>query len=174
MRYKIEASKHILKKFQGNSVIPYMSTICFWPACTPQDVPIQVALQIMDIFSTNKPAVAFLHMKEDTFSQYFALLTMADVFFTASPWKSMTLRTHKFVECQKKGHRPLILSGVCFYIVSVADADKCAFAVHGFAIWPSILASPSICMMHVALPTQSIRQACLTYPCTTRPIQIRR
>jgi hypothetical protein len=56
--------------------------------------------------------VVFLHTDELTFSQYLALLTVADAFLVTSLREGMALRTHEFVECQVERHRPLILSEV--------------------------------------------------------------
>jgi trehalose-6-phosphate synthase len=52
-------------------------------------------------------------MQEVMFSQYLALLTVADAFLVTSLWEGMALGTHEFVECQEGRHRPLILSEVC-------------------------------------------------------------
>ena len=57
--------------------------------------------------------IVFLHTQEVTFSQYLALLTVADAFLVTSLREGMALRTHEFVECQEGRHRPLILSEVC-------------------------------------------------------------
>lgn len=96
----------------------------------PQVVLIQVALQttesnelaggVSDAVSrinsrystlTYQPVV-FLHTQDLTFSQYLALLTVADAFIVTSLREGMALRTHEFVECQEGRHRPLILSEV--------------------------------------------------------------
>ena len=54
--------------------------------------------------------VVFLHTQDLTFSQYLALLTVADAFIVTSLREGMALRTHEFVECQEGRFRPLILS----------------------------------------------------------------
>ncbi|RPD60848.1 hypothetical protein L227DRAFT_547270 [Lentinus tigrinus ALCF2SS1-6] len=54
--------------------------------------------------------VVFLHTQDLTFSQYLALLTVADAFMVTSLREGMALRAHEFVECQEQRHRPLILS----------------------------------------------------------------
>ncbi|KAI0315017.1 alpha-trehalose-phosphate synthase [Amylostereum chailletii] len=54
--------------------------------------------------------VVFLHTEDLSFSQYLALLTIADAFLVTSMREGMALRTHEFVECQEERHRPLILS----------------------------------------------------------------
>ncbi|OCH91316.1 hypothetical protein OBBRIDRAFT_873262 [Obba rivulosa] len=54
--------------------------------------------------------IVFLHTQDLTFSQYLALLTVADAFMVTSLREGMALRTHEFVECQEERHRPLILS----------------------------------------------------------------
>ncbi|KAH9915312.1 glycosyltransferase family 20-domain-containing protein [Fomitopsis serialis] len=113
VRQKIQAFETFLDKypeFQGKVVL------------------IQVALQtteenemqggVADVVShlnsrfstlTYQPVV-FLHTQDLTFSQYLALLTVADAFMVTSLREGMALRTHEFVECQEQRHRPLILS----------------------------------------------------------------
>ncbi|KAF8494922.1 alpha-trehalose-phosphate synthase [Russula emetica] len=54
--------------------------------------------------------VVFLHTEDLSFSQYLALLTVADAFLVTSMREGMALRTHEFVVCQEERHRPLILS----------------------------------------------------------------
>ncbi|KAI5891466.1 uncharacterized protein SCHCODRAFT_02629180 [Schizophyllum commune H4-8] len=54
--------------------------------------------------------IVFLHTQDLTFSQYLALLTVADVFLVTSLREGMALRAHEFVECQEGRHRPLVLS----------------------------------------------------------------
>lgn len=54
--------------------------------------------------------VVFLHTEDLSFSQYLALLTVADAFIVTSLREGMALRTHEFVECQEETKRPLILS----------------------------------------------------------------
>jgi len=56
--------------------------------------------------------VVFLHTQDLTFSQYLALLRVADAFMVTSLREGMALRTHEFVECQEGRCRPLILSEV--------------------------------------------------------------
>jgi trehalose 6-phosphate synthase/phosphatase len=79
--------------------------------------------------------VVFLHTHDLTFSQYLALLTVADAFLVTSLREGMALRSafplfflslasltlpparfraHEFVECQEATHRPLILSEASF------------------------------------------------------------
>jgi trehalose-6-phosphate synthase len=113
----------------------------------PQVVLIQVALQttesnelavgVADIVSrlngrfstlTYQPVV-FLHTQDLTFSQYLALLTVADAFLVTSLREGMALRTHEFVECQEGRHRPLILSEVRGSInAGVTTLTRCKFA----------------------------------------------
>ena len=97
---------------------------------TPQTVLIQVALQttgenelqgsVADVVSrinsrfstlTYQPVV-FLHTQDLTFSQYLALLTVADTFMVSSLREGMALRSHEYVECQEERKRPLIMSEV--------------------------------------------------------------
>lgn len=54
--------------------------------------------------------VVFLHTQDLTFSQYLALLTVADAFVVTSLREGMALRTHEYVECQEERKRPLVLS----------------------------------------------------------------
>ncbi|CDW99593.1 hypothetical protein [Sporisorium scitamineum] len=54
--------------------------------------------------------VVFLHVQDITFSQYLALLTVADCFLATSLREGMNLTSHEFVVCQEVSHRPLILS----------------------------------------------------------------
>ncbi|GJJ09322.1 hypothetical protein Clacol_003544 [Clathrus columnatus] len=58
---------------------------------------------------TYQPMV-FLHIQDLTFSQYLALLTVADAFIVTSLREGMALRAHEYVECQEGRNRPLILS----------------------------------------------------------------
>ncbi|KAH7922278.1 glycosyltransferase family 20 protein [Leucogyrophana mollusca] len=113
VRHKLDAFEQFLKKY---------------PEFQQQVVLIQVALQttesnelaggVSDVVSrinsqfstlTYQPVV-FLHTQDLTFSQYLALLTVADAFLVTSLREGMALRTHEFVECQEGRHRPLILS----------------------------------------------------------------
>lgn len=54
--------------------------------------------------------IIFFHTHDVTFSQYLALLTVADCFIVTSMREGMALRAHEFVECQSERKRPLILS----------------------------------------------------------------
>ncbi|PWN51744.1 hypothetical protein IE53DRAFT_367797 [Violaceomyces palustris] len=54
--------------------------------------------------------VVFLHVQDITFSQYLALLTVADAFLASSLREGMNLTSHEYVVCQEVRHRPLILS----------------------------------------------------------------
>ncbi|PCH42911.1 glycosyltransferase family 20 protein [Wolfiporia cocos MD-104 SS10] len=113
VRQKIQAFETFLDKY---------------PEYQGKVVLIQVALQtteenemqgsVADIVShlnsrfstlTYQPVV-FLHTQDLTFSQYLALLTVADAFVVTSLREGMALRTHEFVECQEERHRPLVLS----------------------------------------------------------------
>ncbi|KAI0053481.1 glycosyltransferase family 20 protein [Auriscalpium vulgare] len=70
-----------------------------------------VVARINSRFSTlTYQPVVFLHTEDLSFSQYLALLTVADAFLVTSMREGMALRTHEFVECQEERHRPLILS----------------------------------------------------------------
>ncbi|PWN42869.1 hypothetical protein IE81DRAFT_323008 [Ceraceosorus guamensis] len=54
--------------------------------------------------------VVFLHVQDMTFSQYLALLTIADAFLASSLREGMNLTSHEYVVCQEEKHSPLILS----------------------------------------------------------------
>lgn len=54
--------------------------------------------------------VVFLHVQEITFTQYLALLTMADAFLATSLREGMNLTSHEYVIAQEEHKRPLILS----------------------------------------------------------------
>lgn len=54
--------------------------------------------------------VVFLHVQDITFSQYLALLTVADAFLASSLREGMGLTPHEYIICQEVKHRPLILS----------------------------------------------------------------
>jgi hypothetical protein len=64
----------------------------------------------MKFSSLTYQPIIFFHTHEITFSQYLALLTVADCFIVTSMREGMALRTHEFVECQAERKRPLILS----------------------------------------------------------------
>jgi len=65
-------------------------------------------------FSENPIANRTTQVQDLTFSQYLALLTVADAFLVTSLREGMALRTHEFVECQEGKENPggLILSEV--------------------------------------------------------------
>jgi len=65
-------------------------------------------------FSENPIANRITQVQDLTFSQYLALLTVADAFLVTSLREGMALRTHEFVECQEGKENPggLILSEV--------------------------------------------------------------
>lgn len=70
-----------------------------------------VVSRINSRFSTlTYQPVVFLHVQDLTFSQYLALLTVADAFIVTSLREGMALRTHEYVECQEGRYRPLVLS----------------------------------------------------------------
>ncbi|CAO1616127.1 unnamed protein product [Parajaminaea phylloscopi] len=54
--------------------------------------------------------VVFLHVQDITFSQYLALLTVADAFMANSLREGMNLTTHEYIICQEEKQSPLILS----------------------------------------------------------------
>ncbi|CAE6425285.1 unnamed protein product [Rhizoctonia solani] len=115
VRQKLLAFEAFLEKyteFQGKVVLIQVAL------ATTEENESQVAVfdvvsRINSRFSTlTYQPIVFLHTQDLTFSQYLALLTVADAFFVASLREGMALRTHEFVECQegKKRPSPLILS----------------------------------------------------------------
>ncbi|KAJ7139621.1 alpha,alpha-trehalose-phosphate synthase [Mycena epipterygia] len=126
---KIVVGRDKLDEIQGvrHKLLAFQTFLEKYPEFQQKVVLIQVALQttttdiagsIADIvthinsrFSTlTYQPVVFLPTQDLTFSQYLALLTVADAFLVTSLREGMALRTHEFVECQEGRHRPLILS----------------------------------------------------------------
>ncbi|KAF7310535.1 Alpha,alpha-trehalose-phosphate synthase [Mycena chlorophos] len=126
---KIVVGRDKLDEIQGvrHKLLAFQAFLEKYPEFQNKIVLIQVALQttltdiagnIADIvthinsrFSTlTWQPVVFLPTQDLTFSQYLALLTVADAFLVTSLREGMALRTHEFVECQEERHRPLILS----------------------------------------------------------------
>ncbi|KAJ7693561.1 alpha,alpha-trehalose-phosphate synthase [Mycena rosella] len=126
---KIVVGRDKLDEIQGvrHKLLAFQAFLEKFPQFQQKVVLIQVALQatstdlagsIADIvthinsrFSTlTYQPVVFLPTQDLTFSQYLALLTVADAFLVTSLREGMALRTHEFVECQEGRHRPLILS----------------------------------------------------------------
>ncbi|KAF9241274.1 glycosyltransferase family 20 protein [Melanogaster broomeanus] len=113
VRHKLEAFERFLKKhpeFQGKVVliqVALQTTESNELAGGVSDVVARINAAYSTL--TYQPVV-FLHTQEVTFSQYLALLTIADAFLVTSLREGMALRTHEFVECQEERHRPLILS----------------------------------------------------------------
>jgi trehalose 6-phosphate synthase/phosphatase len=113
VRHKIEAFERFLKKnpeFQGKVVLIQVALQTTQSNELAGGVSDAVA-RVNAAFSTlTYQPIVFLHTQEVTFSQYLALLTVADAFLITSLREGMALRTHEFVECQEERHRPLILS----------------------------------------------------------------
>ncbi|KAJ7456515.1 alpha,alpha-trehalose-phosphate synthase [Mycena latifolia] len=126
---KIVVGRDKLDEIQGvrHKLLAFQAFLEKFPEFQQKVVLIQVALQttssdlagsIADVvthinsrFSTlTYQPVVFLPTQDLTFSQYLALLTVADAFLVTSLREGMALRTHEFVECQEGRHRPLILS----------------------------------------------------------------
>ncbi|KAG6333800.1 hypothetical protein ID866_5295 [Astraeus odoratus] len=113
VRHKIEAFEQFLKaypEFQGKVVliqVALQTTESNELAGGVSDVVARVNAAFSTL--TYQPVV-FLHVQEVTFSQYLALLTVADAFAVTSLREGMALRTHEYVECQEETKRPLILS----------------------------------------------------------------
>lgn len=129
---KIIVGRDKLDNIQGvrQKIQAFETFLDKYPEYQGKVVLIQVALQtteenemqggVADVVShlnsrfstlTYQPVV-FLHTQDLTFSQYLALLTVADAFVVTSLREGMALRTHEFVECQEERHRPLVLSEV--------------------------------------------------------------
>jgi trehalose 6-phosphate synthase/phosphatase len=127
---KIVVGRDKLDEIQGvrQKIQAFEMFLDKYPEFQKKVVLIQVALQttesnelaggVADLVShinsrfstlTYQPVV-FLHTQDLTFSQYLALLSVADAFLVTSLREGMALRTHEFVECQEGRHRPLILS----------------------------------------------------------------
>ncbi|KAK7064651.1 Alpha,alpha-trehalose-phosphate synthase [Favolaschia claudopus] len=126
---KLVVGRDKLDEIQGvrHKLLAFQTFLEKHPEFQQKVVLIQVALQttssdvagsIADIvthinsrFSTlTYQPVVFLPTQDLTFSQYLALLSVADAFIVTSLREGMALRTHEFVECQEGRHRPLILS----------------------------------------------------------------
>ncbi|CAK5279906.1 unnamed protein product [Mycena citricolor] len=126
---KIVVGRDKLDEIQGvrHKLLAFQWFLEKYPEFHGKVVLIQVALQttvtdlagnIADVvthinsrFSTlTWQPVVFLPTQDLTFSQYLALLSVADAFIVTSLREGMALRTHEFVECQEERHRPLILS----------------------------------------------------------------
>ncbi|KAJ6604163.1 alpha,alpha-trehalose-phosphate synthase [Mycena vulgaris] len=126
---KLVVGRDKLDEIQGvrHKLLAFQAFLEKFPEFQQKVVLIQVSLQttstdiagsIADIvthinsrFSTlTYQPVVFLPTQDLTFSQYLALLTVADAFLVTSLREGMALRTHEFVECQEGRHRPLILS----------------------------------------------------------------
>jgi len=134
---KLVVGRDKLDEIQGvrHKLTAFEAFLLSQPQWQGKVVLIQVALQttesnelaaggVADIVSrinsrfstlTYQPVV-FLHTQDLTFSQYLALLTVADAFLVTSLREGMALRTHEFVECQEGRYRPLILSEVGFRV----------------------------------------------------------
>ncbi len=130
---KLLVGRDKLDEIQGvrHKLTAFESFLVNNPSFQEKVVLIQVALQttesnelqaggVADLVSrinsrfstlTYQPVV-FLHTQDLTFSQYLALLVVADAFMVTSLREGMALRTHEFVECQEGRFRPLILSEV--------------------------------------------------------------
>ncbi|KAF9447635.1 glycosyltransferase family 20 protein [Macrolepiota fuliginosa MF-IS2] len=115
VRHKVQAFERFLeryKEFQGKVVliqVALQTTESNEVAGGVSDVVARVNSRFSTL--TYQPVV-FLHVQDLTFSQYLALLTVADAFMVTSLREGMALRTHEFVECQEGKENPggLILS----------------------------------------------------------------
>ncbi|KAG1750509.1 glycosyltransferase family 20 protein [Suillus paluster] len=114
VRHKLEAFELFLKKYpeyQGKVLLLQVALQTTESNELAAGGVSDVVARINSLFSTlTYQPVVFLHTQEVTFSQYLALLTVADAFLVTSLREGMALRTHEFVECQDGRHRPLILS----------------------------------------------------------------
>lgn len=113
VRHKIEAFEHFLKthpELQGKVVLIQVALQTTESNELAGGVA-DVVARVNAAFSTlTYQPVVFLHVQEVTFSQYLALLTVADAFAVTSLREGMALRTHEYVECQEERKRALILS----------------------------------------------------------------
>ncbi|KAI6022063.1 glycosyltransferase family 20-domain-containing protein [Pisolithus marmoratus] len=113
VRHKLEAFEHFLKanpEFQGKVVLIQVALQTTESNELAGGVS-DVVARINAAFSTlTYQPVVFLHVQEVTFSQYLALLTVADAFMVTSLRECMALRTHEYVECQEERNKVLILS----------------------------------------------------------------
>ncbi|KAF5367337.1 hypothetical protein D9615_010280 [Tricholomella constricta] len=105
----ILASQAILIQIALPTTSPHAQTLTH-PLPESSDVTDAIS-RINSRFSTlTYQPVVFLHTQDLTFSQYLALLSVADAFIVTSLREGMALRTHEFVECQEGRWRPLVLS----------------------------------------------------------------
>ncbi|EJD43548.1 hypothetical protein AURDEDRAFT_104625 [Auricularia subglabra TFB-10046 SS5] len=113
VRHKILAFEKFLERhaeYRGKVVLIQVALV------TSEENELQgrvsdVVSRVNSKFSTlTYQPVVFLHTHELTFSQYLALLTLADAFIITSLREGMALRAHEFVECQEGKAGPLILS----------------------------------------------------------------
>lgn len=113
VRQKILAFEKFLERhaeFRGKAVLIQVALV------TSEENELQgrvsdVVARVNSKFSTlTYQPIVFLHTHELTFSQYLALLTLADAFLVTSLREGMALRAHEYVECQEGKAGPLILS----------------------------------------------------------------
>ncbi|KAI6022074.1 glycosyltransferase family 20-domain-containing protein [Pisolithus marmoratus] len=113
VRHKLEAFEHFLKanpEFQGKVILIQVALRTTESNELAGGVS-DVVARISAAFSTlTYQPVVFLHVQEVTFSQYLALLTVADAFMVTSLREGMAHQTHEYVECQEERNRALILS----------------------------------------------------------------
>ncbi|KDQ16896.1 glycosyltransferase family 20 protein [Botryobasidium botryosum FD-172 SS1] len=113
VRQKLLAFETFLEKYpeyQGKAVLIQVA-LTTTETNEAQVAVSKVVSRINSRFSTlTYQPIVFLHTSDLTFSQYLALLTVADAFLVTSLREGMALRTHEFVECQEGRSRPLILS----------------------------------------------------------------
>ncbi|KAI6022055.1 hypothetical protein EDC04DRAFT_2900953 [Pisolithus marmoratus] len=119
VRHKLEAFEHFLKanpEFQGKVVFIQVALQTTESNELAGGVS-NVGVRINAAFSmlTYQPVV-FLHAQEVTFSQYLALLTVADAFMVTSLREGMALRTHEYV-VSSAGESTLVLG--------IAGDEKC-------------------------------------------------
>ncbi|KAF9556929.1 hypothetical protein CPC08DRAFT_764923 [Agrocybe pediades] len=119
VRHKLTAFETFLERhpsFQGQVVLIQVALQTTEPTAatttgSATGAVTDVVARINSRFSTlTYQPVVFLHTQDLTFSQYLALLKVADAFIVTSLREGMALRTHEFVECQEGTYRPLILS----------------------------------------------------------------
>ncbi|KAG8894560.1 hypothetical protein FRB99_001137, partial [Tulasnella sp. 403] len=115
VRQKVLAFETFLERnpeFQGKAVLIQiaLSTTSENETIASDKLSTAIASINSRFSSLSYTPVVLLHTNELNFSQYLALLTVADAFLVTSLREGMALRTHEYIECQEERKRPLILS----------------------------------------------------------------
>ena len=144
VRHKLLAFEAFLREYPEyhQKVVFIQVTLQTYEESETKGGAVDVAERINSHFSTlTYQPVVFLHTDDLNFSQYLALLTVADAFLVTSVREGMALRTHEFVVCQEERHRPLILSEVCPLTISERFLFNMCSSLVRTAIVVSALAS---------------------------------